>query len=45
MIASVRGERAPQMPIRRPPTMPSGTATTIEESVIMALSHWPKITR
>ena len=30
------------MPRRSPPTIPSGTATRIEASVTIALSHWPK---
>ena len=38
MIASVRALRAPQMPTSRPPNTPSGTATTIDDSVTIALS-------
>jgi hypothetical protein len=33
------------MPSASPPATPSGTATMIEDSVIMALSHWPKTAR
>ena len=35
----------PAMPSSRPPATPSGTATRIEASVTIALSHWPKTAR
>ena len=33
------------MPSASPPATPKGTAMTIEASVIIALSHWPKTAR
>ena len=41
----MRTLRNPAMPRRRPAPAPSGTAITIEASVTMALSHWPKTAR
>ena len=45
MIFRKRGERKPAMPSAMPPTTPNGTAMMIEESVSIALCHWPKAAR
>ena len=45
MIWRKRGERKPAMPSAIPPMTPNGTAMMMEESVSMALSHWPKAAR
>ncbi len=45
ITASTRGLRKPQMPTSSPAATPMGTAMMMEDSVIMALSHWPNTAR
>ena len=40
-----RGDRKPAIPSAIPPITPNGTAITIDESVSIALAHWPKAAR